>query len=326
MKKKLFGFIISFFGLYLAFNKLNFNDLKDVLLSVDWLLIIFATSIMILSVLIRSIRWQILLKPFDNFQIYNLFSSTMIGYFGNSVLPLKLGEFLRANTLNKIYPSMPVSTIFATITIERLLDLIGAFFLIIVLMSTNDVPNWFSNSFFILVLFMFFIILFVIFLVQLKKNFLIQNFTFFKTYSFLKKINLIVNNFIDGIRSIKSLDQRTSILFYTFMLWFMYWISVWLCIVATNINISFFQAGIVLFATGMVIAIPSAPGYIGTFHATAVLILSDYFLISISKAQAFAILNHFVGFIPMVIIGGTLFIKSSFGLSVKRKNGSTIKQ
>ena len=71
------------------------------------------------------------------------------------------------------------------------------------------------------------------------------------------------------------------------MLWFMYWISVWLCIVATNINISFFQAGIVLFATGMVIAIPSAPGYIGTFHATAVLILSDYFLISISKAQAF---------------------------------------
>ncbi len=326
MKKKIFGFIVSFCGLYLAFKQLNFNDLSDVLLSVNWPLIILATSIMVLSVLIRSIRWQILLRPLDNFQINNLFFSTMIGYFGNSVLPLKLGEFLRANTLNKIYPKIPVSTIFATITIEKLLDLIGAFFLIIILISTNDVPSWFSTSFFILVLFMFLMILFILFLVSLKKNFLSQNFFSFKINPLLKKINVIVNNFIIGITSIKRLNQKTLILFFTFILWFMYWLSVWLCIFATNISISFFQAGIVLFATGMVIAIPSAPGYIGTFHATAVLILSDYFLISISKAQAFAILNHFVGFIPMVIIGGAFFIKSSMSLSAKKKDNSTIEK
>ncbi len=322
MKKKLLGFFVSVFGLYIAFGKLSFNDLFDVLRSVNWPLISLSMFIMILSVLVRSFRWKILLKPINNFEINNLFSSTMIGYFGNSVLPFKLGEYLRANALNKIYNSISVSTFFATIAIEKFLDLLGAFFLIIILIITNDIPIWFRNSFIVLILIMSFLFIFILFFGNIKKNFFVKSFSSFKKNNYLIKINLMINNFIDGLSTIRKLHQPFSVIFYTFLLWFMYWFSVWFCIIATDINISFLEAGIVLFATGMVIAIPSAPGYIGTFHATAVLILTDFFSISIDKSQAFAILNHFVGFFPMVIIGGVFFIKSSMSLSLKNTSDS----
>ena len=318
MKKILIGFIISFLGLYFAFRKIDFNSLYNILKSVDWFLIFSAIFIMIFSVLVRAMRWQILLKPINNFRVYNLFISTMIGYFGNSVLPFRLGELLRANILNKIYNSISISTAFASITIERFLDLVGAFFLIIILITTNEVPIWFKKSFLILIFVMFSLLILILFFANLKKDFFLKDFIILNQ-SIKKKINSVLNNFRTGLIEMKNIKRPFSLLLYTILLWFLYWTSVWLCVIAIDINISFFQAGIILFATGMVIAIPSAPGYVGTFHATAVLILSDFFLISVDKSHAFAILNHFVGFIPMVIIGGILFLKSSINLSSIKK-------
>jgi len=319
MKKILIGFIISFLGLYFAFRKLDFNSLYNILKSVDWFLISGSIFIMIFSVLIRAMRWQILLKPIDNFRVYNLFISTIIGYFGNSVLPFRLGELLRANVLNKMYNSISIPTAFATIAVERFLDLVGAFFIIIILITTNEVPIWFQESFLVLIFVIFTLLIFILFFANSKKDFLLND-SIMLNKNVKKKINLTLNNFRKGLTEMKNIERPFSLLLYTFLLWFLYWSSVWLCVIATDINISFFQAGIILFATGMVIAIPSAPGYVGTFHATVFLILSDFFLISVDKSHAFAILNHFVGFIPMVIIGGIFFLKSSINLtSIKEK-------
>ena len=54
----------------------------------------------------------------------------MIGYFGNSVLPFRMGEFLRAYILAE-KTSLNAPTAFGTIVIERILDFVGLSLLIL---------------------------------------------------------------------------------------------------------------------------------------------------------------------------------------------------
>ena len=54
----------------------------------------------------------------------------MIGYFGNSVLPFRMGELLRAYVLAE-KTSLNISSAFGTIVTERILDFVGLSLLIL---------------------------------------------------------------------------------------------------------------------------------------------------------------------------------------------------
>ena len=60
----------------------------------------------------------------EKIDLHPLFESTMIGYFGNSVFPFRLGEILRGYSLCKNY-SITFSVTFGTIILERILDMFG---------------------------------------------------------------------------------------------------------------------------------------------------------------------------------------------------------
>jgi hypothetical protein len=54
---------------------------------------------------------------------------------------------------------------------------------------------------------------------------------------------------------------------------------------------------------GFGVAIPSAPGFIGTFHASANFALSDVYGVEEARSLAFAFGYHFGGWIPITVIG-----------------------
>ena len=83
---------------------------------------------------------------------------------------------------------------------------------------------------------------------------------------------------------------------------------------ATNLDLGPIGVGIILITTSLAVSIPAAPGYIGTYHATAVYILTNLFNAELSESQAFAVIIHAVGFIPLVIIGAIYFFRSSLHL------------
>ena len=132
--KFILGFLISVIGLYYAFRQINFWELWVSIKNVNFVLIVLAVVIQLLSNVIRAWRWQILAKPIKDVSFEPAFSSIMIGYFGNSVLPFRMGEFLRAYVVaDKI--SLTASTAFGTIVIERILDFIGLSAVILLIMT-----------------------------------------------------------------------------------------------------------------------------------------------------------------------------------------------
>ena len=90
--KLLIGFFLSFLGLFFSFQNINLNDTIKSFESIDYIWILWATILLIFYTYLRSIRWRILLFSLKPVSVKELFASNMVGYFGNSILPFKMGE------------------------------------------------------------------------------------------------------------------------------------------------------------------------------------------------------------------------------------------
>ena len=83
---------------------------------------------------------------------------------------------------------------------------------------------------------------------------------------------------------------------------------------AFGINTGFISAVFTEAVVGFGVAIPSAPGFFGTFHASAKFALSDVYGVSEATSLAFAFGYHFGGWIPITLIGLLYAWKLGFSL------------
>ncbi len=139
------GILLSLIGLYYAFSGLDFDSLWINLQRINIFYILTVFLLFIYSVYIRSKRWQILLRPSINISCKPLFSATIIGYFGNSVLPFRLGELLRGYSLSKDC-TLKVSTIMGTIVLDRILDITGLFLVSVFFVFVFPLEDWLKTG------------------------------------------------------------------------------------------------------------------------------------------------------------------------------------
>ena len=319
--KFVLGVLISVIGLYYAFRQINFWELWISIKNVNFILIILAIVILLLSNVIRAWRWQILVKPIKDVSFEPAFSSIMIGYFGNSVLPFRMGEFLRAYIVAD-KTSLTASTAFGTIVMERILDFIGLSAVILLIMTVYPLKS-IGGSIIIGVIVLSLAAFIFLFLfggfkstlsVKIEKSSLLR-------IGLLPKILLFIKNLLDGATTIRATNKLGIILFYTLIIWIMYYCSTYLATIATGIELEWFGFGVLLISTTLAISIPAAPGYVGTYHAAAVYILTNLFDVGRLDAQVAAIILHAVGTIPIVIVGAGYFLNSSVNFNDIKDQG-----
>jgi uncharacterized protein (TIRG00374 family) len=85
-------------------------------------LLALATFLTVPMFLVRAERWQYLLAPLGRTRFWVAFRTTVIGFAATFVLPARAGEVLRPYLLAKS-EGLPATAAFATIIIERILDL-----------------------------------------------------------------------------------------------------------------------------------------------------------------------------------------------------------
>ena len=85
------------------------------------------------------------MRPSINISCKPLFSATIIGYFGNSVLPFRLGELLRGYSLSKDC-TLKVSTIMGTIVLDRILDITGLFLVSVFFVFVFPLEDWLKTG------------------------------------------------------------------------------------------------------------------------------------------------------------------------------------
>ena len=309
--KFIFSLVLSILGLYYAFNKVNIGELWFYLKSANIFYIIIASSLIIFSIAIRAERWQLLLEPIKVISFRPLFSSVMIGYFGNAVMPFRFGELLRAYSIGSM-KNIDISAAFGTILLERLLDMLGLVFTMFIFSWFYPFEHGGRNAMVFISLSSILVFCFIIWLGS-RQSQIIPNLKKLSMFDkpFLQKLLTIINNIVDGLTSIKDTKHVGQIILHTIFMWVVYFFVTYSVILATNISIDWVGVGIILISTSLALAIPAAPGGVGTYHAAAVYILTSYFFVDRVESQAFAVILHAVGFLPLLLIGFLFFIRSS---------------
>jgi len=296
-KNKIFKIVIKssilIIILVLAYINIDFVDLLNSFQKFNFLGFVLSMFFCFLSCFFVSKRWVYSLKNKISFQ--DGLESTFVCLGLNNILPGKIGEFLQLMYLKKV-SNFDISNSFPFLLVLRLMDV--GFLLVFMLIGSYFNQNIeFSLFLFILVLG----ILFIIILFKYNK-FLLRKSQFIKH----NKLKKLYKNLIKVIVK-TSASTFIKLLFYTLIIWFLYFLYLYIFVIfGTNFNLSFYEILIVFIFISIGMAIPLAPGGIGTAHIGAIISLG-FFGISKSDALAFGIIFHLVQFIPTTIIGFFLF-------------------
>ncbi len=313
-------FLISCFGLFYAFKSIELSELLDHLYAID--LVKFSLSILILIVacVIRAVRLKYLALPIDeSISTHHLFGATMIGYFGNGILFFRLGELLKAYAISqgkKIKPSES----FGLIMLERLVDAISVFFLLIIALPflplDDKIIRYWVIAFMVVTLLLIGILIVLNFL---DWKFLIDHLGFLNE-TFRKKIADTIEKIYDGLGLVFKTKKKTEILSCTILIWLCYFLMTKWLIESCHIDLNLFDSFIMLILGAIIISVPALPGGLGTYEAGITYACTFLFFVSKDMALTYAIVSHTSNYLPYLVIGFFYFIKSGVKInSIKNK-------
>ena len=116
------GSVLSGVTLYLAFRNVPLRELGVYLASIDYRWILPAAAAVLLSFILRTLRWQVILGSVRQLGFRRVFHPLMIGFMLNCILPGRVGELARPAILQK-NEHVPFSAGLATVATERIFDM-----------------------------------------------------------------------------------------------------------------------------------------------------------------------------------------------------------
>jgi glycosyltransferase 2 family protein len=304
------GTTTSALFLYLAFHNTDLHRIYHSMQSTSIPLIIIVGFLTVILYLLRALRWFHLLEPIKKIGLGSLFSSTVIGFAANCVLPARLGEFIRANYIGRM-GGISKSSSLGTIVVERLFDTFTILLIFAFVMFFIDFPGeWVSagralrtGGLLLFVLFLAAIALLII----LKQKTAIFLAVFEKALLFLPKkqrhkLITLLYGFSKGLVFVKGPSQFIAVLFYSLTLWGLSVAQIYVLGLSMGLSLPFMAPFFILVLLCFSVVLPSAPGYIGTFHVACQYGLIFYGF-SRANALSMAIILHAAGFIPTVLLG-----------------------
>jgi len=314
---------ISIIGIYLAFMGEDFDGLIHQIKQVNISEITLGCFLLVTSCIIRAYRWKLIMDPVEKIPLHDVFSATMVGYFGNGILAFRLGELLRAYSVTS-GRHMSATQAFGTVIMERILDLIMVLFVFVLLIP------WFpfEHEGIWLAVYIFSGITFAIIL----GIFLSWKFNLMGKVGDVavlqkgigQKLFQALNKIFDGIVLIKKTDHVAGIVLSSILLWGFYYAVTFIILSACDLNLGIVGTGIILVLGSIVIGIPALPGSAGTYDAGIKFSLIVVFEIASEKALTYAIVSHAVSYFPMVIIGMIYFMEGSVQIKDVKKESITV--
>jgi uncharacterized protein (TIRG00374 family) len=306
-RRLIIGCLIGILFLYLAARKVDFGLMWDSFTKVNYWFVLLAIPVVFFSHFLRALRWRYLMDPIKRVDVASLFSALLIGYMANILMPAHLGELLRAYVLGK-KKEVSASSTFATIVVERIIDVFALLVLMVFAVLLYPFPRWINRTGYAMLLGT---VGLLVSLILLKRHFI-----FFERYLALlfrplpqawqAKLNLGIRSFVMGIVPLRRGWDYPVVAVLSMVIWGCYGFIIFLVLHAFDFgsvyHLPWSTSLIVLVVTTLGIVVPSSPGYVGTYHWLCQTSLGLYG-VPAGPALSFAILTHGVNFLPVLIVG-----------------------
>lgn len=317
--KTLAGIALSLFFIFLAFRQVSFNQVLLALGRANYWYLLPVLAVIVLSLVLRSLRWQYLLAPLQKVKIGGLFTSLTIGYMANTFLPAHLGEFVRAWHLQK-KTGIASSSVFATIVMERLIDVFSLLLLLAVSLMVFPFPGWVQKSGGVMLALVAALSVLLLWMkkYQLKTMALSARLLRPLPASLAAKIKGLLQQFLNGVTALKRPAHYLAVGVLSLLIWVCYILTIQLLFFAFTFagryQLPWSAALVVTVVTTISVVVPSSPGYVGSFHYLCQLALG-LFAIPKGPALSYAFVLHAVSVYPLFFLG--LFFLAREKLSLK---------
>ncbi len=287
--------------LWLCFRKIEFSQVLDYVKTAKYSWMLISLACLAISLFFRALRWNILIESLGyKTRISTTYESVLIAYFANTVFP-RLGEVTRCGTLTK-KENIPFDKSFGTVVSERIIDLVILFAmaLLVILFQWNLlgslITSWLnpliekltSNILIGIIVIVLTIVfcLAIVFIFKKNREKISQN----KLY---RKISSIWDGFIDGMKSIFTMEKKGLFIVYTLLIWGFYVVMTWLpfYMLPETSHLGLTEAVTLLGLATLGVVAP-VPGGMGVYHFIGILLLNGFYGISESAAVSFVTINH----------------------------------
>ncbi len=319
MKKWQFwlGVIISIFFIWISLRGLRLGEFWGVISRANYWWIIPGIAFYFVGVWVRAWRWHYLLKPIKAIPTRTMFPITTIGYMGNNIYPARAGEVLRAVILKR-REGVPVSASLATIIVERIFD--GVVMLAFIFINLPELARLTSGSGFVgniqqvavygtaaftaaLVIFLL-AAMFPTVTARLGQYFIDR----LLPVRMREQAVGLMHKFLDGLASLRSPLNILMVFFTSVIIWLFETLKYWFVMHAFGFSVSFFALMLMNGIVNLATTIPSAPGYIGTFDAPGIAVLTAYGIPQ-AVAAGYTLTLHAALWIPITLLGAYYLAK-----------------
>jgi glycosyltransferase 2 family protein len=342
MKKRLgwsllAGIAISVISLYFAFKNVPFNQLIKILASFRYGWVLPSVAAVCVSMVIRVLRWQMILGTDRRVKFWAAFHPLVIGFFINCILPGRVGEVARPLIL-KQNSHVPFSEGLATVVVERFFDMVILIGLLLgtlawVKIDPNiDIPvgAYHLNRetlvhlasgmslMGVALLIGFFLLMWnatrciILRIIISWPQFLFQWWPTLSTLiadRFSLPLAAAIKRFSAGLTSLQRPLRLAGCLGLSLLLWLIIVFSYHVLVRGIpGLSLSFIETTVMMVIVCFFIALPSVPGYWGLWEAAGIFGLS-LFGIPGDQASAYTLVSHVVQLFPVILIGaGSMII------------------
>jgi uncharacterized protein (TIRG00374 family) len=279
------GVFISIGFLWLALRGISLVEILAVLPGVKYGWLFLGIGVYFIAVWARAWRWRYLLRPLKSISTRKLFPVVAIGYAGNNIFPARAGELLRALVLKRD-EAVPISASLATIIVERVFD--GVVMLAFVFFNLRELARLTGDSGFvgnIQSVALWGTIAFLgalgVFLLAAMSPQYAQAFMRFFSQRFVpgryrEKLLELSDRFLGGLEALRSPRDVLMVFLTSLVIWLLETVKYWFVMQAFPFEVSFFALMLMNGIVNLATTIPSAPGYVGTFDAPGIAVLTAY--------------------------------------------------
>ncbi len=308
----LIGLILGVFFLWLTFRDISWRDFVDGMKQMNPVYFIPGLIFAVACQFIRALRFGLILSPFCSLSRRMLWDLLNIWAAANVIMPARLGELVRPYLLHQ--KGVSFSSVFGAVLVERFFDMTGLLILLgAVLWKTPEVSRQYSIFGQILLAALVAGYLMVL-LVLAKKEFvegIVEKVLRIFPSRIADPLEAIFHKLIEGVEVMANLKRAMIIFLYSLTLWFLFSATTYVFLLAFGIEASFLVAVTIQVFIALAVAIPSAPGFIGTFHAAGRYALALYGIQAV-VAVSFATVYHLFSVIVSLGLGALSYFTSEY--------------
>ncbi|MCM2267139.1 MAG: flippase-like domain-containing protein [Elusimicrobiales bacterium] len=295
------GFLVGAVLLYFAFRSIDFAALLDIYSHVRPVFLLPFAVTALVELLMRALRWRLLLEPSGPVRLWDAFRLQAAGLALSNILPLRLGEIARG-TFGATLFKIPMLTVFATILVERVLDVLVLLLLFAAAAWLGGISGGFLHYGGALWLLFGGLLAGVGALVFADE--LVAHRWFSGFFARFPRVRGAFERVAMGVKGLHTLKSGLAIFAFAALQWLSsalnyYWMALAFGLEAT---LSFSRCVALVFTGAVAASVPGMPGYFGNFEFTLSRVMESW---GVPKAMGFAYASyvHVAAYIFITVLG-----------------------